>query len=119
MNARGINGLMLSWLAALALPSVLCAAEPQLEPEQAPDQELGEVLVEGRKPDETRRKSSTGWPAWWANSPLKGEVDLHAKGRPEDIRAVHGSGNCTGFGLAPAVQCEINVRWSPVRDEDR
>jgi hypothetical protein len=48
----------------------------------------------------------------------EGYVDTGGKGNPGDTRAVRGTGSCLGFGPAPAVQCEIKVRWSTVKGPD-
>jgi hypothetical protein len=119
MNAGGIKGLMWGGLAAAALPCTLHAAERQDQLDQPADQELGEVLVEGRKPEKDPQKIIDWMARLVGEFTFEGEVDLQAKGRPEDLRPVRGSGTCIGFGPAPAVQCEINVRWTPVRYEDR
>jgi hypothetical protein len=92
-------------VAAFAASPARTAAEPdKLE-------ELSEVLVSGEKPT---RKVAELIP--WLRRLLgqytyEGYVDLGGKGNPDDQRRVRGVGLCVGFGVAPGVQCEINVRW--------
>lgn len=105
-------------LIALMLPLAASAAADQ-ELEQEQDKQLDEILIEGRKPERNPQKVIDWMARLVGEYTFEGEVDLKAKGRPQDFRPVRGSGNCFGFGPAPAVQCEINVHWTPVRAEDR
>jgi hypothetical protein len=78
-------------------------------------EELGEVVVTGEK---ATRKVADLIP--WLRRLLgqysyNGWVDLGGQGNPEDRRPVRGVGLCMGFGVAPGVQCEINVRWPQVK----
>ena len=117
VNRRtGIHVLSV-WLIAQGLSVSLLAAEPQQE--QDSDKELGEILVEGRKPEKNPQKVIDWMARLVGEFTFEGEVDLQAKGRPQDLHPVRGSGNCIGFGPAPAVQCEINVHWTPVPYEER
>jgi hypothetical protein len=110
------------WLLGLmlGLPHFAPAAETQLaQKAEQIDQELSQILVEGRKPEKNPQKVIDWMARLVGEFAFEGEVDLHAKGRPEDLHPVRGSGECIGFGPAPAVRCEISVRWTPVRVEDR
>lgn len=127
MNMRtAIHGLT-GCLISLILPLAASAAAPPPDgaspvaataQEQEPDTELDEILVEGKMPERNPQKVLDWMARLVGEFTWEGHVDVHARGKPQDIRAVHGSSNCTGFGLAPAVQCEIKVRWSTVRGED-
>lgn len=92
------------------------AAEPGLTTQDAPPRELGEVVVSGEK--STKRVTDMiPWLRRLAGQyTLEGYIDLGGAGRPEDQRNVRGGGTCVGFGVAPGVQCEIQVRWPEVRD---
>lgn len=45
---------------------------------------------------------------------VDGKVDLGGQGKPEERWTALGSGYCVGFGIAPGVQCEFNIRWPAV-----
>lgn len=74
-------------------------------------EELSEVVVSGARPT---RKVADVIP-WMrrllGQYAIEGYVDLRGKGDPADRRPVKGWGVCVGFGVAPGVQCEIDVRW--------
>lgn len=106
---------------AAALSVLLC---PALAPaasrsSKAPAlEELSEVVVSGEQPT---RKAEDLIP--WLRRLLgrytyQGYVDLQGRGKAKDRLNVTGLGTCVGFGAAPGVQCEINVRWPQVRGED-
>jgi hypothetical protein len=75
---------------------------------------LAEVVVSAEKP--TRKAADLI--AWirrlLGKYTFEGKVDLGGKGNPNDRWSVNGGGTCIGFGVAPGVQCEINVHWPPV-----
>lgn len=106
------QGIVLVWL----LPGAALAASPasrESPPAAAPEEpdELGEVVVSGEQPT---RKVADLIP--WIRRLLgqytfEGHVDLGGKGEPEDRMPANGVGLCVGFGVAPGVQCEINVGW--------
>lgn len=104
-------------VAAMLLPGLALAAAA--EPEEKPDKQLGEILIEGLKPEKDPQKVIDWMARLVGEFTFEGEVDLAANGKPEDLHPVRGTGNCIGFGPAPAVQCEIDVHWTPVRYEDR
>jgi hypothetical protein len=119
------SGLIM--LALLAPATLMAASAPPVPPTtvsgspQAPqakrDDELDEVLVEGRR----NRERPRSWDDYQqpfnflarlvGQFVVAGEVDLHAQGRDEDLRKVTGRADCVGFGSAPGVQCELRVRW--------
>jgi hypothetical protein len=102
-------------LLAQCLP--LHAAE--LPQDAQADQELSQILIEGEKPEKNAQKVIDWMARLVGEFTFEGEVDLKAKGQPQDLRPVRGTGECIGFGPAPAVRCEINVRWTPVPVENR
>jgi hypothetical protein len=133
LGSRAHRDELAIWLFTLALaaPCVDAAAQSAAEPAAtAPpkqwqlDEELGEVLVEGKR---TKPKSSS-WDVyqtpfnWMARMVgtfvIDGDVDLHALGRPEDLRKVSGRAECIGFGVAPGVQCELKIRWPETQGPD-
>jgi hypothetical protein len=104
---------------ALVLPGVAIAAVPESAAHEDPsDQVLGEVLVEGRRPEKDPQKIINWLAHLVGEFTYEGHVDVRGQGNPPDIRAVRGSGNCVGYGPAPAVQCDIKVRWSKVRGKN-
>jgi hypothetical protein len=102
------------WLLAQGLS--LPAAEPRRE---LTDKELSEILIEGRKPERNPQKVIDWMARLVGEYTFAGEVDLKARGSPQDLHPVRGSGKCIGFGPAPAVRCQIDVHWTPVPVEDR
>jgi hypothetical protein len=46
---------------------------------------------------------------------FEGYVDLGGQGTATDMLRVRGVGTCVGFGVAPGVQCEVDVRWPQVQ----
>jgi len=80
--------------------------------------EIGEVLVTGEKPTREVADLIPWLRRLLGQYTYEGQVDLGGKGKAEDRRSVRGVGLCIGFGVAPGVQCEINVRWPTVRGPD-
>jgi hypothetical protein len=106
-------GRIIVLLALLQGTALAASPAERAPPAAAADrlQELGEVLVSGEKPT---RKVADLIP--WLRRLLgqytfEGYVDLGGKGEPDAQRRARGVGVCVGFGVAPGVQCEINVRW--------
>lgn len=110
------NGLL-----ALALlmsgPGWAADAARQTPAAGKPDDELGEVLVEGSR-QKAKRPSFDDYQAPWnfmarlvGQFVIDGTVELHAQGRSEELRKVSGRTECVGFGQAPSVHCELRVRW--------
>lgn len=103
------GGVLAATMFAIALANTATAAELSSGPEAY--EELDEVLVRGQKAERSGQKVIE-WMARLAGQfTFEGHVDPQGRGRPEDLRPVEGSGTCVGFGPAPAVQCEIRVRW--------
>jgi hypothetical protein len=117
MNARGIKGLMggLVLLAPFLTATALAASDEQEAPS---DQELSEILVEGMKPEREPQKVIDWMARLVGEFDYEGHVDVRGKGNPADTRPVRGTANCLGFGPAPAVQCEIKLRWTTVKGPD-
>lgn len=100
--------------------SVFAAAPPSIS---APvvthqDEELDEVSIDGVRP--TRKPSDviTWMRRLVGQFAYQGYIDLGGQGNPEDQHPVRGQADCVGFGVAPAVQCEIRVLWAEVRGAD-
>jgi hypothetical protein len=105
-----------SWL-ALATVQSPCAdfIDPAPQTLRA-DEELDEVLVLGKHAREQR----PGWeqlqqPFDWLSRlagrfVVDGHVDLHATGDTRGYMKVAGRAECVGFGIAPAVTCELKIR---------
>lgn len=107
----------------LMAPAPLLAANAA-GPSQAPqppralqDDELDEVFVEGRR----NRDRPRSWDDYQqpfnflarlvGEFDVEGSVDVQGQGNPEHLRRAQGRAHCIGFGSAPGVQCQLNVRW--------
>jgi hypothetical protein len=129
---------MRTWPAALAwsvASLAFGAGDPAAQQEQSQsaatskqdpldDEVLDEVLVEGRRVEPKPRsfkelQKPFDWLARLVGEfDIDGNVDLHAQGRPEDLRSVSGRADCIGFGVGPGVQCDLRVRWQETRGLD-
>lgn len=115
----GVTALALATSGLVMAADAPAARNPA--PQAQPVEELDEVLVEGRR----IRKKRPSWDDYQQNFNflarlvgqfvIQGSVDLHGQGNPEDLRRVAGRAHCIGFGSAPGVQCELNVRWPETR----
>jgi hypothetical protein len=101
--------MMLALLPATALAASPAAPTVRNPPERV--EELSEVIVSGEKPVSSVRDLIPWIRRLLGQYTLQGYVDVGGKGNPEDRRTMRGIGTCIGFGVAPGVQCEINVRW--------
>jgi hypothetical protein len=97
------------------------AAPPPIAAQRTDDpsqlDELDAVIVNGQKPSRKPSEILTWMRRLTGQYRYEGHIDLLGNGDPDDMQPVTGSGDCIGFGPAPAVQCEINVRWpeTPLR----
>lgn len=98
-------------LLLVALPQADAAAAAELPSGPVEYKELDEVLVRGQKAERSRQKVTEWMSRLVGQFTFEGHVDPRGTGSAEDLLAVEGSGTCVGLGLAPAVQCEIRVRW--------
>ncbi len=112
------------WLKGGVVAGLLCCcpafgaspAQSQADkPGQPRDEQLDEVLIEGMKPTRDAQEVINWLARLVGDFTYEGHVDLHGKGNPDDQRPVQGTAKCIGFGPAPAVQCEMNVRWPETR----
>jgi hypothetical protein len=95
-------------------PATAPAAAPQSESVPRRDQELGEVLVQGRRTKPVRNPQVIiDWMRRLVGQfRYAGYVEPHAaNGAPLGRQTVSGKGDCVAFGLAPGVQCTIKVSW--------
>jgi len=114
MNGFRRFAILPAFLAVAAFP--VFSAEPRTQP--AEDEVLDEVLVSGQKPEKSGQKVIEWMARLVGQFTFEGHVDLHGKGKSEDLLPVSGGSSCIGFGPAPAVQCEFRVRWPEVRGEN-
>lgn len=124
MRERGVHSVR-SCLIALSL---LCAAAfaagaeaPNDGSADKPDQELAEVLVEGRRTKPVRDPQIIiDWMRRLVGQfRYVGYVELRDRnGAPLGQQPVSGKGDCVAFGLAPGVQCTIKVGWPETRGDD-
>lgn len=135
-NARALRIWLITSTCALAVSLPVAAAgdaarsssEPAQPVAQAQSQDevevLGEVIVEGgRLRPKPRTNKELQKPFDWlarlvGEFDIDGSVDVHAKGRPEDLREVSGRAECIGFGVGPAVQCDLRALWQPAGRND-
>lgn len=125
MNKRARSSAMIAagvWTLCIPLP--LSAAQAgksgsaaQQPPAAQEDQELEEILVEGRKP----LKKPAVVREWLTRLPgrfvVDGTVVLFSEGNPREPLAVQGRTNCEGFS-APAVSCELKLSWPDTPEAD-
>jgi hypothetical protein len=100
---------------SLLLPIAVLAASPNTPPTGPKnDDELSQVNVTADKA--TRKPSDLI--AWirrlLGQYTIDGKVDLGGKGNPNERWTAVGTGTCIGFGVAPGVQCEMNVKWPAI-----
>jgi hypothetical protein len=111
----GVSALALAASGLVMAADVPAVADPA--PQVQSEQELDEVLVEGRRV----REKGRSWDDYQqpfsflarlvGQFVIDGSVDLHGEDRSGDQRNVTGQAHCIGFGSAPGVLCELNVRW--------
>jgi hypothetical protein len=110
---RPMVALVSAW--TLLLADQALAAVP--ESPRLAAQELEEVLVDGRRPLRNTRAVLDWLARLVGQFSVDGRVDLH--GRSEaGLLHVQGRSNCIALGSAPAVLCELNIRWPEVRGSD-
>jgi hypothetical protein len=120
-GVSAIRGLPIALFLLLAAVAVHGAQAPASSPVAASsgtaaerDQELSEVLVEGKRTKPVRDPQVI---IEWMRRLVgqfryAGYVELHdAAGKPRGQQSVSGKGDCVAFGLAPGVQCTIKVSW--------
>lgn len=113
--------LRTKWVLQLVAVSALswpCAKAAAAERSRSQPAEIGEVVVSGEKPTREVADLIPWLRRLLGQYTYEGYVDLGGKGSAEDRRSVRGVGICVGFGVAPGVQCEMNVRWPEVRGPD-
>lgn len=109
---EGTTGLR-TWLIALALTwaGAAPAASQQGPVEKEPDQELGEILVEGSKPIRKKPKVID----WMWRLPgrfiVDGTVEVHGEGGVKASQPVQGRVDCENFNTRPDVLCVLKIRW--------
>lgn len=111
-------GVLISFAALILLARPSWAGEAPPNPLVAgpPDGELEEVIVSGerstRRPGFREYQQPLDWLARMVGRfSVDGHIDLTAQGSPEDILKVDGQVECVGFGVAPGVECELQIRW--------
>ena len=106
----------------LALPVMAWAAAPAPSvPQQAgrEQQQLDEVTVEGRRERQRKPQQSFEWLARLVGEfTIEGHVHADPDGSSGESREARGHALCVGFGLAPGVLCDLQVRWAAVTDGD-
>lgn len=122
----GSNASMSAAIALLlsAACGMLPAAEPAASTRQAQrapaDMELDEAVVQGNRLKPTRDPQKiVNWLKLLAGQfRYEGVVELQADAGTRADRQAQGSADCTPFGLAPGVHCEIRVSWPGAQGAD-
>lgn len=100
---------------SLQLPLLAWAASPSTPPAATKkDDELAEVKITAEKPTRTPSELIAWIRRLLGQYTIDGKVDLGGKGNPNERWTAVGTGTCIGFGVAPGVQCEMNVKWPAV-----
>lgn len=105
---RGRDALINGVLVWMLLPGIALAAAPR------ENDELNEVIVSAEKPTRKPSELITWIRRLLGEYTVDGKADLGGRGKPEERWTVTGKTTCVGFGVAPGVQCELNVRWPPI-----
>lgn len=87
---------------------------PRSERPTREEQELSEVTISAEKPTRKVADLIPFLRRILGQYTIDGKVDLGGQGKPEDRWTAVGTGNCVGFGVAPGVQCELNVKWPQI-----
>lgn len=106
---------------ALTLPAMTSAADAEPPPSQQTrlNDELDEVLVEGRRIRQKNPQQSFNWLARLVGEfTIGGYVDPAPGNGLEHRLGVRGQAICVGFGMAPGVQCELRALWSEATGPD-
>ncbi len=122
MKERTSVDALASWTIALLMllpatvPAVAAEAQAAREspPKAAlPEEELDEVLVNGVRVKPVRdAQAIVNWLKLLVGRfSYSGYVQPRIEGQAANLLLVHGSADCTPFGLAPGVVCSINVSW--------
>lgn len=120
MKSIGGRTIACGWLLAAGAAFAASPASREAPQSAAPADldELREVIVSGEKPVAKVADLIPWIRRLLGQYNFEGYVDLGGKGDPQDRRNARGVGLCVGFGVAPGVQCEINVRWPESRGPD-
>lgn len=118
---RSIAALVTRLLAlalALTLPGVAAAAGAVSPRSDRVEQtELDEVTVEGRRERQRKPQQSFDWLARLVGAfTIDGSIQSYPHGASGDISEAHGHAVCVGFGIAPGVLCDLQVRWPEATD---
>jgi hypothetical protein len=91
------------------------AIQPRAERQAAAaNEELNEVTISAEKPTRKVGELIPFLRRILGQYTVDGKVDLGGQGKPEERWTAVGTGSCVGFGLAPGVQCELNVKWPQI-----
>jgi hypothetical protein len=91
------------------------AIQPKAERQAAAaNDELNEVTISAEKPTRKVGELIPFLRRILGQYTVDGKVDLGGQGKPEERWTAVGTGSCVGFGLAPGVQCELNVKWPQI-----
>lgn len=103
---------------ALTLPGVAAAAGAvALQSERVEPTELDQVTVEGRRERQRKPQQSFDWLARLVGEfTIHGSIQSYPHGASGDPSEARGHALCVGFGVAPGVLCNLQVRWSEAKD---
>lgn len=111
MHNRMHRDALAIWLVAMALATGAAAAEPE-----QPDDELAEVVVTGRRAADAIVQQNPQMHFNWlarlvGEFTVEGYVDVSPRAGTRDLLTAAGRIKCIGFGVAPGVLCDLNIRW--------
>ena len=105
----------------LALAGAAWAAAPASSASQQSrqQQQLDEVTVEGRRERQRKPQQSFDWLARLVGEfTVEGHVHADPDGSSGESREARGRALCVGFGVAPGVLCDLQVRWADMTGAD-
>lgn len=101
----------------LALPIDATASESEFESAEISNEELDEVVVDGRRPSRDSRKVVSWLARLVGEFHIDGELDLTSGPGTEPVY-LQGRSSCIGFGAKPAVMCTLNIHSQQMREDD-
>jgi hypothetical protein len=108
-----LMGCIIGVVASAAAPSKNSQAHSPSTPatKQPPDDELEEILVEGRKPTKDKRQLIAWIDRLGGQFSYEGYVERYDADGVAARAEVHGGSRCSRFDKAMAVQCLVNANW--------
>jgi hypothetical protein len=102
----------------MLMPALLVSAP--VDAASSRDKELDEILIDGQRVKPTRDPQAiVNWLKLLVGKfDYGGYVQLRGEGISRDLLRVNGVADCTAFGRAPGVHCELSVVWPEKKGPD-